>query len=405
VNRFLLFQVITALALTHASAQTPTLYLSDTDGNVIEKFDSAGNGSFFASSAIGPEGLAFDSSGYLYVVNEGDASGNHRNIERLSPTGADLGPVVTSGLTAPNGLAFDGNGDLYVSDFGTNTIEKFSAVGVHLGTFASGLASPRGIAFDSSGNLYVANFGDNTIAKIDPTGNRSLFASGLNGPHKLAFDSAGNLYVATYFDNGIQKLNPAGNATLFATAADHPYGLAFDQASNLYVALGQINEVEKFDPLGNGSAFAQTSGAFPNYIAVQPSALPMPARTRNAQIQAPINSDGMSVFTVKRGVVPVKFTLAENGLATCALPSATIAVTRTAGGATGPITESVYIMAADNGSNFRIDSCQYVYNLNSSGLGGGTYRVDIKINGQVVGSGIFKLNERLSLRPKIRKTG
>ena len=48
-------------------------------------------------------------------------------------------------------------------------------------------------------------------------------------------------------------------------------------------------------------------------------------------------------------------------------------------------------MSADSGLNFRIDGCQYVYNLNSSALGVGTYRVDIKINNQVVGSAIFEL--------------
>jgi len=85
----------------------------------------------------------------------------------------------------------------------------------------------------------------------------------------------------------------------------------------------------------------------------------------------------------------VKFT--QDGVATCALPAATIAVTRTSGGTTGAIDESVYVMAADNGSNFRIDGCQYVYNLSSGTLGPGTYRVDIKINGQTVGSGIFGL--------------
>ena len=87
----------------------------------------------------------------------------------------------------------------------------------------------------------------------------------------------------------------------------------------------------------------------------------------------------------------MKFTLTQDGVATCALPAATIAVTRTSGGTTGAIDESVYVMAADNGSNFRIASCQYVYNLSSSALGLGTYRVDIKINGQVVGSGTFQL--------------
>ena len=57
----------------------------------------------------------------------------------------------------------------------------------------------------------------------------------------------------------------------------------------------------------------------------------------------------------------------------------------------GDVNESVYSMSADSASNFRIDSCQYVYNLNSGALGIGTYRVDIKINNQVVGSAVFQL--------------
>jgi len=110
------------------------------------------------------------------------------------------------------------------------------------------------------------------------------------------------------------------------------------------------------------------------------------------QVQAPINADGTSTFSVRRGVVPVKFNLTQGGVATCALPPATIAVTRTAGGVIGEINESVYSGNADTGSNFRIGSCQYVYNLNSRALGAGTYRVDILISGQVVGSASFGLN-------------
>ena len=109
------------------------------------------------------------------------------------------------------------------------------------------------------------------------------------------------------------------------------------------------------------------------------------------QVQPPINPDGTSTFSVRRGVVPVKFNLTQGGVATCDLPPATIAVTRTAGGVIGEVNESVYGGNADTGSNFRIDSCQYVYNLNSRALGAGTYRVDILIDGQVVGSAVFAL--------------
>jgi hypothetical protein len=109
-------------------------------------------------------------------------------------------------------------------------------------------------------------------------------------------------------------------------------------------------------------------------------------------VQSPINADGSSTFNVRRGVVPVRFNLTLNGVATCDLPPATIAVTRTAGGVIGQVNESDYSGNADTGSNFRISSCQYVYNINARALGVGTYRVDILINGQVVGSATFGLN-------------
>jgi hypothetical protein len=97
------------------------------------------------------------------------------------------------------------------------------------------------------------------------------------------------------------------------------------------------------------------------------------------------------VFNVRRGVVPAKFTLKLNGVPTCDLPLATIAVYRTGTEGNQEIDESVYSGNADTGSNFRIDSCQYVYNLSASALGVGTYRVDIIINGQIVGRATFQL--------------
>jgi hypothetical protein len=87
----------------------------------------------------------------------------------------------------------------------------------------------------------------------------------------------------------------------------------------------------------------------------------------------------------------VKFNLTQNGQSTCDLPPATIAVYRTLSGGNQAVEEAVYNGPADNGSNFRIDSCQYVYNLSASALGVGAYEVDILINGQVIGSATFAL--------------
>jgi len=121
--------------------------------------------------------------------------------------------------------------------------------------------------------------------------------------------------------------------------------------------------------------------------------LASPSPVYSATVQQPIKSDGSSVFNAKRGVVPVKFTLAVNGTPTCQLPPATLSLTRTAGGALGAVNESDFTQPSDSGSNFRVDtgSCQYVYNLGSSSLGTGTYLVQINVSGSTVGSASFSL--------------
>jgi hypothetical protein len=45
----------------------------------------------------------------------------------------------------------------------------------------------------------------------------------------------------------------------------------------------------------------------------------------------------------------------------------------------------------DDGTNFRIDGCQYSYHLGAASLGEGTYRVDISIDGIMVGHAAFSL--------------
>src|SRR6266487_3041490 len=279
-------------------------------------------------------------------------------------------------------------GDLFASDNLDGTIYKFAPDGTW-STFATGLTAPQGLAFDSAGNLFEADFGG-TIYKFAPDGTRSTFATGLNAPQGLAFDSAGNLFAAEYagdIQNGtIYKFAPDGTRSTFATQLTDPLGLAFDSAGDLFEADYGSNTIYKFAPDGTQSTFA-TGVSHPSFLAIQPAATPSYA----AQIQPPINVDGTSTFSARHGVVPVKFTLTQGGVATCDLPPATIAVTRTGGGVIGEVNESVYSGNADTGSNFRIDSCQYVYNLNSRALGVGTYRVDILINGQVVGGATFEL--------------
>jgi hypothetical protein len=110
-----------------------------------------------------------------------------------------------------------------------------------------------------------------------------------------------------------------------------------------------------------------------------------------AFVQRPIADDGTSVFKRSRGVVPVKFSLAANGVRTCELRPATIALFQTAGTTVGPVTVTEYTLPADAGACFRIDAvaCQYVYNISTTALAAGTYSVKILIDNIGIGAATF----------------
>jgi hypothetical protein len=50
------------------------------------------------------------------------------------------------------------------------------------------------------------------------------------------------------------------------------------------------------------------------------------SQPESCAIQQPINTDGSSVLSGSKGVIPVKFKLSFNGVSTCQLPAATISL-------------------------------------------------------------------------------
>src|SRR5260221_107524 len=61
---------LVCLFFGNAFSRADTVYVSNSENNTIEKFDSSGQGSVFANSGLGgPYGLAFDNSGTLYGAN------------------------------------------------------------------------------------------------------------------------------------------------------------------------------------------------------------------------------------------------------------------------------------------------------------------------------------------------
>ena len=127
----------------------------------------------------------------LYVSNN-----NTQQVTEFTSSGTFVKQISTT-FNNNQGLAFDSSGNLYVAESGQNIVQKITPTGSR-STFASGLSTPQGLAFDSSGNLYVANGASNTIVKVTPGGSSSVFATDAALGHSsrgLAFDSSGNLYV------------------------------------------------------------------------------------------------------------------------------------------------------------------------------------------------------------------
>ena len=156
-----------------------TIYVADYFGGKIYRYSASGTADpvpFASTPLVQADFMAFDAGGNLYVTGVTVTDSLLEPVvHRVSPTGADLGDFVT-GFSGPEGIAFDAEGNLYVASFNSDIIQKYSALGADLGPFASlGLsASMFGIAFDASGNLYVANFAEHSIHKFSPAGVEQL---------------------------------------------------------------------------------------------------------------------------------------------------------------------------------------------------------------------------------------
>ena len=164
---------------------------SPTNAGTIFKLTPSGERIIFGSVPGQGWGLAFDIAGNLYAADGGD-----QTIYKFAPNGMRtvfVGPGAFAPGESPVGLAFDSSGNLYVSietftDPGADSIVDFTPMGVK-SIFATGLTFPRGLAFDSSGILFVAEANaipDGDVLKFD-TGGPHVFASGFGRPEFLTF--------------------------------------------------------------------------------------------------------------------------------------------------------------------------------------------------------------------------
>jgi len=234
------------------------LYESGVLSGSIHTFSSGGSESTFASGLQSPVGMAFDSSGDLFVAD-------NDVIYEYTPDGART--VFASGAGAFC-LAFDAYGNLF-ADSG-NTIVEITPSG-DMSTFATGLDHPTALAFNSAGDLFEADDGSGNINEFTPDGTETAFASGLDGPFDIAFNHSGDLFETNYFGGSIMEFAPDGAESTFATGLQNAYGLAFDSSGDLfetnYNGAGQFNIME-YTPQGSVSTFATTSDS--GYLAFTP---------------------------------------------------------------------------------------------------------------------------------------
>ena len=100
---------------------------------------------------------ALNHTGNLFV---GDY--NSSSIIEITPNGTKS--TFASGLNSPYGLAFDSSGNLFVSDgSSSSSITEITPNGTK-STFASGLDSPRGLAFDGQTNSSAVPEPSNLLA-------------------------------------------------------------------------------------------------------------------------------------------------------------------------------------------------------------------------------------------------
>jgi sugar lactone lactonase YvrE len=252
-------------------------------------FYSGDSGQATNASLSFPSGVAVDASGNLFIAdyfNQRIRKVSKGVITTYAGTGnssgfsGDGGQAISAQLGGPEGVAVDAAGNLYIADVYNQRIRKVATNGVITTVAGNGTAgysgdgglavaaqlrSPYGLTLDAAGNLYIADSDNNCIRKVSTNGiiatvagNATPGYSGDGGPAvsaqlktpwSVAVDSAGAIYIADLSNNAVRKVSNgtittvAGGGSGFTGAGpangiglNAPNGVAVDVDGNLYIA-------------------------------------------------------------------------------------------------------------------------------------------------------------------------
>jgi YVTN family beta-propeller protein len=149
-----------------AVSKAGEIYVSDQNAKWITAYSPSGKRSTTLKIHGYPGGVAVDSHGKLYVVDETSVSVRTFTSD-LKPTT----PTITKGLDDPRGIAVGSDGKIYVTNYANNTVTVYNAKGKQISpTIATGLNEPLSIALGTSGDIYVVNSGSSEITSYNAKG-------------------------------------------------------------------------------------------------------------------------------------------------------------------------------------------------------------------------------------------
>jgi hypothetical protein len=241
-------------------------------GNTIVQTDLLGNP--LSSRVLNPATGAVES---IAVVGTDPGptiirtvAGNHASGGTYS---GDGGPALSAGLSGPLGIAFDTSGDLFIADTYNSAVREVVGCGSPGSYITSPLpgyfSSPCGVVLDANGYLDVADADSGGILEFQNWPSGPIYRNS-NPELSVAKDGAGNLYCIDETQNSVSKIAPDGSVTTVVDASVglrvHTYlpvahgiiicSAALDSQGNLYIADIGNNVVRKVNANGAISTVA-----------------------------------------------------------------------------------------------------------------------------------------------------
>jgi streptogramin lyase len=258
--------------------------------------------------------------------------GNARILRSDDLSGTNAIAYGTQGSGAgefygPQGIALDSSGRIYIADLYNNRIVRiddmngtnWTSYGVY-GTGAGQFLSPQSISIDTAGHIWVLDSGQGLIRIDDMNGTNWTLVGGTGSgvgqfgaiASAPAFDSLGRIYVADAANRWIVRfddLNFTNWTTLSQSQPVGPYifsfgslyGVAVDPAGKIHAA--SDTNVIRVDDMTGANWTSIGVGTFPPHtIAVDLSGMVVLGNGYDAQI---VDSEATDSVTAHSGVSPV----------------------------------------------------------------------------------------------------